>query len=137
MTFRLPWVSRAFHDAVVGALQAETERRNHERLDAVARAIRAERIGEREAHEKRYSELLARYHTLKLQGFTEVQPVQPREALAVDPIARAIRAKAGSDRKLREQMELQAARDKADGVAETDILLRIQMGVSGDELVTL
>lgn len=130
---RWPWVSRARLEAaeagvkfLTGMLEQRVrdERAHHESSMATFdRWFQAER--------ERAGELLARYHSLKQQGYVEPAPVTPREARSVDPVKRAIAQKAGPNRVLREQMEAQVVVDRLNGKSEDEIVMQIMNGVDG------
>jgi hypothetical protein len=109
---KLPFVSRAAFDAM------------HAR--AAAAELRA-------AWAARYDELLTKYHQLKLQGYTAPEP---RSAVPLPPaidmrsdISRAIdEIPASRDSRNRKAMLDQVDADRAAGVSDAEIVLRIRRG---------
>jgi hypothetical protein len=84
---------------------------------------------------REHADLLAKYHMLRLQGYTPTEPAAVAVARAEpDPILQAIHAKAGSNRVLRDQMRAQADADKDAGLNEAEIEQRILRGTSIEEL---
>lgn len=81
-----------------------------------------------ERAEKRYDDLLARYHMLRLQGHVSIAPPEPVKPL--DPITAAIASASGGDPELRRMMEAQVVADRIDGKSDAEILTAIHAGQS-------
>lgn len=126
------WVSRFAFDALVlqftGAHQLirDTASR-HEREMAQCHATFD---AEMDRAEKRFSDLMASYRLLKLQGFTEAAPPPPKaEPRIVDPVENAIRAAcAGKDANVYAAMRAQVAADRANDVPPEQIIANIHRG---------
>lgn len=137
---KLPWVSRAAYDAMhVRAERAElvSGAANRDALLAAERAREAfGRAQGAEAHAMAQATLLdsvlTKYHQLKLQGFTlPVEPRAPQSTVSalIDKVNRAIdSAPASRDPKNRAAMWAQVESDRANGVSEEEIVMRIRRG---------
>ncbi len=78
---------------------------------------------------KRYDDLLARYHMLKLQGFAEPTPQPTITTPTVDPVTQAVNAAcAGKDSKVRGAMLNQVALFRVAKLSDDEIIARIQRG---------
>ena len=121
MTWRWPWVSRTAWDFAAQEC-ADLQRR----VQAQAEDARVERI--------RYDALLDKYHALKLVGAAvPVTPSPPREPREHDPIAAAIYARAGGDRRLIRAMGQFAKDQRTMGAGIEEILTQIEQGVLDDD----
>lgn len=114
---KIPWVSRELLDAANARADAEHENAQFLRRELMARDEKAER---------KFNDLLARYHMLRLHGAVDVLP--PAPAPKADAVAAAIARAAGGDPELRAMMEAQAVADRAAGKSDGDILAAIQLG---------
>lgn len=112
-----PWVSRAQHNTTLAAADADTN------------TTIALLLGQLSTANKRYDDLLARYHMLKLQGFAEPAPERVIARPTIDPIMQAINAaSAGKDHRVRAAMLAQVETDRADKMSDEAIIARIQRG---------
>lgn len=119
MTWRWPWVSRTHHAAAL---------RDHVALNDLFREAKViAQHSEREAW-RRYDDLFARYHMLKLQGATIPEPARTAQAPKVDPVLVAINAACARHPELRPAMLRQVAIDRAADLTDERIILRIQRG---------
>lgn len=127
-----PFVSRDFLASAEARCKAEHENAmavRHALIREEARADneRAERLVDRDLSEKRYQELLIRYHALKLQGAVEPVPPPPVKIATIDPILRAVNERA-PDQKTRDAMMAQVRIDTAAGLKVDEIVRRIYRG---------
>ena len=143
MTWRWPWVSRARLDAAE-AYATACERNAQHLSESVTRAdynaaqweriwwdLKAIHEGACERAERRYADLMASYRMLKLQGASEPAPTPaPREKPQPDIVKAAISRKCGRNKELRRHMEAQVEADRAAGVSDPEIALRIEQGVT-------
>lgn len=120
---KLPWVSRAEYDLVMAQRDSEHEAAREARVE-YEYALNNER-----KWEKRFADLLARYHQLKLQGFT-APPAEPTATAPspIDPIVMALNEASKGNPHLRAAGMRQAAFDKAAGLSVEEIISRIQRG---------
>lgn len=111
---KLPWISREAFDL---ALAAERKRADaeHENAQMLRRQL---------------ADLTGRYHQLRLSGYAEPAHVPSRKE--PDGVQRAITLRAGSDARLRAQMQAQAAKDLAAGKSPADVERDILTGVTFD-----
>lgn len=78
--------------------------------------------------DRRYQDLLDKYHALKLQGAAEpVAPIAPAPR-PIDPIMQEIAAQCGGNTAKRGLMLRQVARDRKAGLDDEVILSRIRQG---------
>lgn len=103
---RLAWVSRTLYEAM-----------RDDAREQLAQAALA------------YKELLTKYHQLKLQGATLVEPVVHHQRSTIDSVEQAIQAACIGRPELIPIMRRQAMREKNAGLPEREITLRIQHGV--------
>lgn len=123
MTWRWPWVSRRAFDVVV----AERERERDEFVRGV-NLDHARWMESLRTWKAAYDDLMARYHMLKLQGATIVEPAPVRERPKSDPVKAALAvASRGNPTLLREQTRA-VERDRAAGLSDDDIARRILAG---------
>lgn len=126
-----PWVSRAQADRLTAEANALARYSDGQILDLQERII---------GWQKRYDDLLARYHMLKLQGFgAESIPANPTQnRIPIDPVMLAVNeACAGKDVKVRKAMLAQVKRDReATKLTDEQIIARIHRGSRpADDLV--
>lgn len=114
---RWPWVSIHRYDALSTEYQARSSELTH-------RVSTAERL---------YTDLLEKYHALKLQGATIPEPVATREPQSIDPVSAAINQAAGNSRQLRSYMAQEAMRLRAAQYSDLQIIEKIQNGVESVE----
>lgn len=137
MTLRLPWVSRAEYEQQRNWFlrerddHAEAQKGFCERADAMqARAIRAEelldairaeRIAEREAADRRYAELLGRYHDLAAPK-SDLVAVGPVIHRAPDEVSKVIREQAEGNVALANHLRRFARKLKDEGKSPDEII---------------
>lgn len=122
---KLPWVSRlAFEQACA---LAETCRVAAEHWEQHATRIAERATADLERADQRYTDLLSRYHMLKLQGAHEAPPPPPMKLVTPDPILKAIADRA-PDERTRKAMLAQVEIDKAAGLSAPEIVARIYAG---------
>lgn len=123
-----PLVSRAKHEQEVNSLVAINTQvhRSMAHRDGEVTQLLAERV----STEARYAELLSKYHSLKLQGFTETPPPAAAPVTPpVDPVMQAVNAaSAGKDAKVRRAMLRQVGIDRKADLPDEEIIRRIQLG---------
>lgn len=83
------------------------------------------------------TDLLEKYHALKLQGAAVPEEPQKLAPTNMDPVMCAITAKAGPDRKLRAMMSREAMQSRAAGIPDIEIIQAIEQGVTVDEEAVL
>lgn len=110
------------------ATVSEAAERHIATLDMILKTTEARHEREMLASEARYAELMASYRLLRLQG-AQIEPPKPTmgEAPAPDPVLAAVNAKA-PDIRTRATMLEQVAKDRAGGVPDPEIILRINRG---------
>lgn len=105
----------------------EAAERHVSTLDLILKTAEARHEREMIASEARYSELMASYRMLRLQG-AQVQQAEPSMTIeAPDPVLAAVNAKA-PDIRTRASMLAQVAIDRSNGVPDPEIILRITRG---------
>lgn len=106
LAMQWPWVSRALNDFVVSQL-----------------------LEEREENARLLEHLVA----LKVQGAAVPEPIPTLQRAPLDPVQAAITAKAGSDRQLRTLMGREAAKARAMGMSDAEIIQQIEVGVVNED----
>ena len=84
---------------------------------------------------QRYDDLLTKYHQLRVQGNSAPGPMPVIPPRVVDEVAQAINAIAGTDRQLRANMWRRANEEKAAGLSDPEIIVRIVRGTSLEEFI--
>lgn len=137
---RSPFVSRAYHSAILG--QVEQSARHFEQACAEAqreaRETRTLLVAEIQAERSRYADLLVRYSQMKLSGAIEV-PIATAPAPAKEPdmIMQAINDVCrGKPPAVKRAMVRQMREDRANDVPDMDILIRIQQGEPNEGVPT-
>lgn len=118
-----PWVSREVYEAWREAMGVELERQHADTLRLCA--LWSDRLIE---SERRYSELMASYRMLRVQGHAEPapSPVLPTTP-PVDPVLSAINRMA-PDARTRASMLRQVSIDRRNELSDEEIIRRIEHG---------
>lgn len=114
------WVRRSTYEAI------EAERREWQ---ALAKSWKGLYDDQREI----ITDLLNKYHALRMQGASEPPPARVIEQPAPDPVMSAIAVASRGDRRLHTLMAQEAQRMRARGDHEFDIIAAIQQGIESPE----